>query len=293
MVTEDDREDADWEKAMLAHVDDEQVLSQKLSQLSASDPAENKPQLKRKRVGLASDTPLVAPSKEDIDDPVPDYLSQCTKSFVRMIHQAFSTTAAVEAIDFEELRQAAIWMDRIQRMSIQASLWHVYLQSGTGQLSNVDSSSIAQVQLWPSDVKIGVPTGIEHGSDHDACLDFVHARLRQWEEKGHECRERLDEIKQNMPSYTLLIDQAMQTFVQRNLQSFRTECERKKTMAECDYQEKLLECQFNQWNPTERQVIPSRYYSTSHCMTFSFLIHLVTTSGSSPERQAPARRGDE
>ena len=239
----DDDEDADWEKAMLAHVDEEQILSQKLSQLSASDQDENKPQLKRKRV---------TQSNEDIADLVPEYLSTCTASFVRMIHPAFCTTMAVETIDFEELRQVAIWMHRIQWIVIEKSLWRVYFQSGTGQLKNVDSSAIGNVQMWPTEV-------IEHGSENEACLAYVNARLRQLEDKEQACRERLNSIKQQLSSYTLLIDQAIQAFVQRNIQAFRAECELKKTMVECDYEEKLLALDFGRLNPNDRQVIRGVY----------------------------------
>ena len=273
---EDDDEEADWEKAMLAHVDEEQILSQKLSQLSASDQDENKPQLKRKRV---------AQSNEGIDDLVPDYLLTCTKSFVRMIHQAFCTTKAMEMIDLEELRQVAIWMHRIQWIVIEKSLWRVYFQCGTGQLKNVDSSAIVHFQMWPSEV-------IEHGSEHEACLAYVNARLRQLEDKEQECRERLDTIKQQLSSYSSPVDQAMQAFVQRNIQAFRAECELKKTLVECDYEEKLLALEFGRLNPNDRQVIPDVYHERSRGIVFSPK-HLVTAGRTSAERETQARRGDE
>ena len=67
----------------------------------------------------------------------------------------------------------------------------------------------------------------------------------------------LDDVKQQMKSYTLLIDQAIKVFVQRNIQAFRAECEYKKAVVECDYEEKLLALEFGQLNPNERQVIPN------------------------------------
>ena len=162
-------EDANWEKAMLAHIDEEQILSQKLSQLSASDQDENKPQLKRKRVGHPSGTQFSAQSNQNSDDLVPEYLSKCTESFVRMIHQAFCTTSATDTADFEKLRKVAIWMHRIQWIAIEKSLWHVYLQSGTRHLRNVDSSAVGNFQMWPSEVKTTVTTEVEHGNENDAC----------------------------------------------------------------------------------------------------------------------------
>ncbi|CAF4608327.1 unnamed protein product, partial [Rotaria socialis] len=102
---------------------DEQVLSQRLTQLSCSQPSQ----------------------QQNINQSgkLPWYLSNKNESYEKLINELYFTitttinntiTSSASVRYEQELRQMAILIYRIKSEQIFQSLWITYLKSGTGQL---------------------------------------------------------------------------------------------------------------------------------------------------------------
>jgi hypothetical protein len=149
---------------------EEQRLSQRLSQLSASHEE-------------AEPTAPVA-KKLKLDEDMPLYLSAKHKLFDQTLGPILRQTAT--SLTIEELRQIARLVHNLAVSQLWISLWQTYLLSGTGQL-NKDDPSPAQDRpmIWPAEVKTTMiqrhvtTARNESDIDHAACLNFVQSYLHR------------------------------------------------------------------------------------------------------------------
>ncbi|CAF3685022.1 unnamed protein product, partial [Rotaria socialis] len=110
-VTEDEEEEVHL-KYQLKPLE-EQVLSQKLSQLSTTSHQLNE---------------NLEVINEDMNQNVPYYLSKESKSFQQVISHITHNDLR------EELRQMALLIHELLMINLEKSLWKTYLEAGTGQL---------------------------------------------------------------------------------------------------------------------------------------------------------------
>ncbi len=220
----------------------------------------------------------------------PDYLAKNDKSFENMLNSVLCTTATttVTLNRLEDFRQMATFIHYIKYNEILYSLWTVYLKSGLGELKAAQHPrNPLNPQVWPMSVKSMVKTNIRSGvKEHDACLAYVKNRLVELEKDIKQSQSNLhDQINRLSTNSSSIIRHAIQTFIDKKLIKLRKTIEHKIQLVHYDYDERILELQYLQHNPTEAQVsrqkcgVISIYFIISDLDTISqsVLCHSATT----------------
>ncbi|CAF4379143.1 unnamed protein product, partial [Adineta steineri] len=145
----------------------EQILSQKLSQLSANNDTDDvsidntvNDRIKRS-ISTSSTFDIVSKKfrsleEEDDDDEeetIPTYL-QSTNPFLNKFMTDHTRNHVSATITIEDLRQLAILKHKINMIRIRQQLWTIYLKSGMGQWKT-DESHRTNVdrRIWPEEVR--------------------------------------------------------------------------------------------------------------------------------------------
>ena len=140
----------------------EEHLSQKLSQLSATDKEQEDSDDKFQR-STVKKRPTLTPStttdniskkmksakEEQINNLTPRYLSSNNKAFEQMINPVLQKTRS--SIDIEYLREIAVLIHQLECIDLDRLLWTTYLHSGTGILK--PQATTLTLSLWPLAVK--------------------------------------------------------------------------------------------------------------------------------------------
>ncbi|CAF4589393.1 unnamed protein product, partial [Rotaria sp. Silwood2] len=212
-------------------VEEEEHLSQKLSQLSATDKEQEdsdkfKPSTIKKRPALTTSTTTVnIPKKMKLDEEeqsssqIPRYLSSNNKAFEQMINPVLQKTR--RSINIEYLREIALLIHQLECIDLDRLLWTTYLRSGTGTLKPQETTTLS---LWPKEVKtkmiargrttVSDPNEI----DHDSCLDYVQRVLQKFRNQTEHYQGQLKERIQYLDKYwTCEIEEAITKFVQQHI----------------------------------------------------------------------------
>ena len=136
---------------------EEQVLSQKISQLSTKDDSDQEQQSSsnKKRPLSSPSTPDVASkkirivdNKKNKKDQIPEYLQPTNNAFDKIMKDHILNSATT--ITVEDLRQLAILKHKIAITKLDKDLWTVYFKSGTGQWETLESKKTnVDRRLWP------------------------------------------------------------------------------------------------------------------------------------------------
>ena len=166
----------------------------------------------------------------------------------------------IHANKLEDFRQLAIFIHCIKYNQILHSLWIVYLQSGLGKLqSKYDYEKTFNVQVWPISIKSKVKIDIQSGiNDHNGYLTFVNNRLTELnksiQQYQSDLHDHINRLFHDDYSLTPIIQQAIEVFVEDNLSDLRKKIHFKIELIQYYYDERILELQYLQHNPTETQV---------------------------------------
>ncbi|CAF2989680.1 unnamed protein product [Rotaria sp. Silwood2] len=237
------------DKSHAINVLDENVLSQKLSQLSCSQPHQQQ-NVKQ-------------------SNKIPNYLSNKNKSFQKLIKEILSTmitsrttVSSVPSQNEQDLRDMAILIHRIKSEQIFQSLWMTYLKSGTGQLK-VDPIGPS---VWPLQVRTIVKQANKTGSNENVtCMALVKDRLHEFNVRIQQYQTELDIYKYRLQGNRETIYQTIETFIQQYLETLRKKIEHKIILVQYDYNDRVLELEFLQQNPSEyciklyKQLYDARY----------------------------------
>ncbi|CAF2075353.1 unnamed protein product [Rotaria magnacalcarata] len=137
---------------------EEQVLSQKLSQLSTTCHQ------------LTEHLDMV---NKDNEQMIPYYLSNESKSFEQILNHVSSKDSV------EELRQMALLIYQVYIIHLEKSLWVTYLKAGTGkiQVNQVDNDNMINPQIWPVEVQQLHRKQSTYSTDNVTCLTYVTQHL--------------------------------------------------------------------------------------------------------------------
>ncbi|CAF2831409.1 unnamed protein product [Rotaria sp. Silwood2] len=215
----------------------EQILSQRLSQLSCSQ---------------SSQQQNISQS-----DKIPRYLSNKNESYEKLINTLYFTiistitttiTSSASVRYEQDLRQIAELIHKIKSLEILLSLWMTYLKSGTGQLHfNQRGPSV-----WPNQVKTIIKKiNNRVGNENDACMQLVQERLDKFRTKIQQYEIRLDNLKHRLQGDKDTIFRTIETFIQQNQENFHQKIEHKIKLVQYDYNDRVLELQFLEQNPNE------------------------------------------
>ena len=224
-------------------VDEEQRLSQKLSQLSKTTEEQG---TTKKRPSLTPTTPTtekVSTKKmktnkgEESLDEVPHYLSRKQGSFDRMVLPILQKTAS--SVNIEYLRELAHLLHKRSIIDLNISLWTTYLRAG-------------KVSIWPDEVKT---TMLTRDLNQNTGLDCVNTMLRRFRDQISQIQAELKERKQYLQNnFTQELEDVIVKFVEQNgIVLHRLRTEGKIVTVEHDCTDQLIEREFRQLKPNEYQ----------------------------------------
>ncbi|CAF3376490.1 unnamed protein product [Rotaria sp. Silwood2] len=249
-------------------VEEEEHLSQKLSQLSAIDKEQedidkSKRSTIKKRPTLTPSTTTDNISKkmkqneeEQLNSIVPRYLSSNNQAFEQMINPVLQKTRS--SISIEYLREIALLIHQLECIDLDRLLWTTYLRSGTGTLKPQATTTLF---LWPAEVKTKMITrgrttvSDPNEIDYDSCLDYVQRVLRKFQSQTEHYQAQLKERKQHLNNcWTCEIEEAIMKFVQQHIiPLYKVPIEGQIVTVEYDYNDRLIELEYKQQNPNEYQ----------------------------------------
>jgi hypothetical protein len=202
---------------------------------------------------------------QDEFEKIPDYLTKRNQSFRQMLHQAVSTITTSTSnknttTHIESLRHIAILIYKIMFIEIYHALWTTYLKSGMGQLiipSQAKQSSYSTtVPIWPKQIKIlaQLTNGKKTVDEHEFYLKFVQDYLHEFNQRSTQYQMELNLKAKNVQGYSLTIQKIIQTYIERNLQSFRMDMENQIELIHYDYHIRALKLEYLRHKPNAYQV---------------------------------------
>ncbi|CAF2939259.1 unnamed protein product [Rotaria sp. Silwood2] len=204
---------------------EEQILSQKLSQLTTS------PQSTELRMMM----------NENGEATIPDYLGKESQSFEQLIIAHVLSTDKIT-----ELRQMAILMYQYSMINLQKSLWMTYWKAGMGQFK---LSNQIGPQLWPLEVQSKIEASTNNENKNDACQVFVSQYLSKLDNQLKQHETELLIKRYQLSDYIEIIE----TFVRRELEPIRLYFDYQMAIVEYNYHNHILSLEYLQHNPTYYQ----------------------------------------
>lgn len=176
-----------------------------------------------------------------------------------MIHELYftiistTTTATITSVGAkcyeEDLRTIAVLIYQIKSLKILLSLWTTYLKSGTGQLHiNQRGPSV-----WPTQVQT-IVRKINNNvarNQNNACMQLVQERLDKFRTKMQQYEIQLDHLKRRLQGNKETVFHTIEMFIQQNQENFREKIDHKINLVQYDYNDRVLELQFLQQNPSD------------------------------------------
>jgi hypothetical protein len=245
-------------------VEEQDVLSQKLSQLSTTTTQIQSPTNKRKHsddatISLPPTTHYSSiPDDDDDDDEneIPTYLSLTNKSFTQMIEQISNTFSSVNPMNIEQLREIAILIYQSTIIELKKSLWLTYFKAGTGTLKIEQPGP----EIWSRTLKSLIVSSKKYDLNNhrdlldDLCLKLVTTRLHRFNHQQQQYQDQLDEKTKSIDHYQTIIAPILQKYIQENLQSLQIEYENNIQLIIYDYEYHRIELEFLTQEPNEYQV---------------------------------------
>jgi hypothetical protein len=292
--------------------EDDEVLSQKLSQLSTKDESEPKSSImnkKRRRSSSSSNSNVISKKVKMADHPnstsnsnkkqdqIPTYLLATNKSFSRMMKKIINTTTS-NSINMDDLRHVAILMHQIGELKRDKQVKMIYLQSGTGTLKELGPMlNTIDRRVWPVQVKskmlekqeltkttataaaAATTTTMVINNKEDEHRDnemFVRQYLKEVDEQIEQYQHQLDKHKSRLTDFTSTMEEAIKNFVhEHGMKPVEMKINFKIRLLHYDYDDEILERQYIQEKPNEYQVKHEHLYRINLiCFDFSFVYHL-------------------
>jgi hypothetical protein len=215
------------------------------------------------------------------DADLPRFLSRTTEDiFQETIKSHLTgkqrTAGSRSIINIEQLRKIALLKFYIAINELDVSLWTAYLQSGTGNLEELESSkneprqqaaaatATKHVKLlrWPSDLKNKmiasgfISTQDNKRIDVHTYLEYVNKQIRYYQDKNTQYENDLKEEKQRLAnSFTIEIEEIIDQFIEQHGTSFhRIPINGQISTIRFKYQDRLVELEFHEQSPREYQL---------------------------------------
>ncbi|CAF4217810.1 unnamed protein product, partial [Adineta steineri] len=259
----------------------EQILSQKLSQLSANNdtddvPIKNTVNDRIKRSISTSSTSDIVSKKfrlleeedEDEDEKIPTYL-QSTNPFLNKFMTDDIINRMSTTITIEDLRQLAILKHKISMIRIRQQLWTIYLKSGMGQWKT-DESHRTNVdrRIWPDEVRTIMLVKLKNNNNNNnqdeqkLCEEIVYDYLERFTQAMNYYCEEFTIRKNSLIGFTDEIEKIIETFVQQHgIRSGQMKLNYKTTLLKYGYDDQILQREYLRTNPTQyQQTIADRLY---------------------------------
>ncbi|CAF1459863.1 unnamed protein product, partial [Adineta steineri] len=251
----------------------QQILSQKLSQVSANNdtddvPIENTVSDRIKRsISTSSTLDIVSKKFRSLDkdddgdgdekEKIPTYL-QSTSTFLNQFTTDHIINHVSTTITIEDLRQLAILKHKISMISIRQQLWTIYFKSGMGQWKTDESHRIdVDRRIWPDEVRTIMLSKLNNDNNQDEqklCEEIVYEYLEGFNKATKYYCEEFTKRKNNLIDFTDEIEKSIETFVQQHgIQSQQMKLNYKTTILKYGYDDQILQREYLRTNPTKYQ----------------------------------------
>ncbi|CAF1346300.1 unnamed protein product [Rotaria sordida] len=255
----------------------EQILSQKLSQLSTKDKYPNEQQRdedydtvrnNKRSLSTPSSPEMVLKkmrewneidNEKKEDHQMSDYFERLNDMFDKIMMNHMIKNRIILSID--DLRQLAILKHRIAMIELDKKLWMFYLKLGTGQCTTSENNKTkVDRNIWPMAVKKlcpptpnTVPINKEQNKQNSYEMT-VHQHLEELNEKLELYFMEYYEKKNDLINFTDEMEQIIETFVyQYSIVPFEMKLNYNIKTLEYNYDDQLLENEYLQQKPTENQ----------------------------------------
>ena len=155
-------------------------------------------------------------------------------------------------------------------------LWTTYLTSGLGQLiSASEASSLYSTTLpiWPKEIKTLLQLNNKTNTN-DIYLNFVNEQLHELDYQLKQYQTELNRQANNFHGYTLTIQKIIETYIEKQLQTFRMKIEHQINLIYYDYHVHALKLEFFRYNPNQYQVYivdNDNFFLTFKIFSFFFI----------------------
>ena len=193
---------------------------------------------------------------------LPDYLTRRHKPFQCMLREALSTRIVDTANeDREALRQIAISVYKIMLIQTHQLLWTTYRMAGTGQMvlqSGGPSVYSTPLSLWPKQIKRAVKAaGATETNVNEHSMAYVNKYLSEWNKQFKLHRTELNIKANKFTGYTLLLQKALEAYIERNLAVLRANIEHQVELVVYEYHIQASKVEFYRLKPNAAQVCVS------------------------------------
>ncbi|CAF1172792.1 unnamed protein product [Rotaria sordida] len=256
----------------------QQILSQKLSQLSTKDAHSNEQRRDEDKSNICHNKRhLSTPSSQEMlskkirpwNEPVneesenhrmTDYFDRLNDIFENMIKYHMIKNRTILSI--HDLRELAIAKHRIAMIEIDKKLWTFYLKLGTGQCDILENYNTKVDRcIWPMVVKklrTSTPKSIDTNkniSKEKSYEAIVYDHLEKLNEKIEFYTAEYYEKKNDLINFTDAMEETIQTFVQQySIVPFEMKLNYKIKILSYNYADQLLEREYFRKNPTKNQI---------------------------------------
>ena len=194
---------------------------------------------------------------------MPGYLLARNQLFDRMIEKIIPRTSPA---DMDDLRQMAFFRHQMAHFHQLSRLWSAYLRAGIGSLKEDDDQHEEHEQdvskqidrrYWSQEVKsiVDPNSNLTEEDRTSACQDLVYKRLNEYRAKIQLYEQQFNEKKEDLLCWTSTIDEAIQTFVQQyGTDPLQMKYNHQLAILACDYEDQILQRQYQQQNPTSHHV---------------------------------------
>lgn len=220
--------------------DQEQILSQKLSQLSTegqkrplSTPASSQEERSKKKICLPIEFDEQKPQKQQETNQITSYV----ETMDEMFHRTMSNTNGISP---DKLQLFIDCKHKIGRVQLHLKRWIRY------------SEANVQQQIWSKEIiKLFTMKKI----DENQYESYVEKYMNEMNRTLEELQEQYNTYKNNCPELTDIIENKLDEFVQHyRLIPFTMKSDYELALFEYEYQDQLLQREFLHMKPTDKQV---------------------------------------
>ena len=234
--------------------EEQQVLSQRLSQLSTASDFEIEPaddgKRRRAPTTTVSSNVNVKKVRIDTDDPpgqerIPTYLS--------IQHLICQNIDIPSHLSIEDLQQLAFCMHQLGVLPIEEELWTGYRQCGTGLWR--EQSILCHRQYWPHHVKSLVSTQTNDSDEQQACETIVQQRLQEIHNQMVGYQTEYQDKQRTLGAVTPALEEILRKLVHENaIVPLRMKVDMALAVLRCEDEDHWLQCQYQAEGPTDYQV---------------------------------------
>ena len=235
---------------ILDQQEEERVLSQRLSQLSAESDDEGRPSMDGKRQQPSSPNPNPKKVRADADhlpghERIPTYLSTDRLMSLNIDMPSY--------LPIEDLQRLGFCLHQLAVLPIEEELWTGYRECGMGLWR--ERSIPNHSHYWPHHVKSLMSTKPVDGDEQHACENSVHQHLGEIRDQLVRYQKEYEEKQRTLAAEIPALEETLRQLVHEQAAvPLRMKVDMALVVLRYDDEDHWLQCQYQAANPTDYQV---------------------------------------